>query len=192
MAEHIPLADRNDVRDLLGRDLSGEESARVDSILSKISELFRKESGQIFTPGVSTVRRKVNGGEVFLPQRPVVSVVSVVDARGCEVGFSQVGQWVSVPCLGSHEMVVVTYEHGSEVVPSLVVDTVADAARQVLLVAPDAVSGVTQVSQTGGTYTASATYAAWAQGGSARLSQEDAKIARSFRSKFGNVWVGGA
>lgn len=192
MAKAPSLASSADVQAILGRELSEEEYARVDSILNKLSELFRKESGQLFTPGESTVRRKVNGQEVFLPQRPVVDVSKVVDSRGRAVPFSLFGQWLSVPHLASHELVVVTYRHGSNDVPSLVVETIADAARQVLQVSPEAVSGITQVSQAGSNYTASATYASWAQGGSARLSPEDLKIARSFRARYGNVWVGGA
>ena len=192
MAEMPALATRNDVVAILGRPLSEEESARIDAILDKLSELFRRESGQLFTPGKSTVRRKVNGEEVFLPQRPVAEVSSVVDARGRPVQFSGFGQWLLVPGVESHELVTVTYKHGSDEVPPLVVETIADAARQVLEVSPEAVSGITQVSQGGTSYTASATYATWAQGGSARLSPEDLKIARSFRPLMGNVWVGSA
>lgn len=192
MAEIPALATEEDVVAILGRGLSEEEFARIDAILNKLSELFRKESGQLFTPGESTVRRKVNGEEVFLPQRPVAEVSSVVDARGRPVQFSWFGQWLLVPGVGSHELVTVTYKHGSEDIPPLVVQTIADAARQVLEVSPEAVSGITQVSQGGTSYTASATYATWAQGGSARLSPEDLKVARSFRPLMGNVWVGSA
>lgn len=186
-----PLAGRADVEASLGRPLSEDEAARVDAILAKLSDLFRRESGQTFTPGRSRVRRKVNGGEAFLPQRPIARVISVVDERGRPVNYSLVGQWLLVPSLASDQFVTVEYEHGSETVPPLVVETVADAARQVLQLAPEAVSGVSQVSQAGNGYTASASYAAWAQGGATRLSPEDARIARSYRQKLGNVWATG-
>lgn len=184
----VSLASAEDVEDLLGRSLTSDENTRIEGILTKLSELFRKEARQEFTEGQSTVRLKVNGGEVYLPQRPVRSVVEVTTDRGAEVDYHRRGQYLFVP-LGSSSMVWVKYEHGGAV-PDLVRTTVADAARQVLMINEGAASGVAQVTQAGGPYSANVSYATWAQGGSARLSPEDRAIARSFRTRHGNVWVG--
>lgn len=181
------LASKEDVEAALGRDLTSEEDARVGAILDKLSELFRRESGQQFTPGTSTVRLKVNGGRVYLPQRPVTEVTSVKDDAGADVAHDRHDQWLTVPMV-SHEFVTVTYSHGGTV-PDVVRTSVADAARQVLMIAPAAVGGVTQRGTTTGPFSGQESYATWAQGGSARLSPDDVALARSFRVKVPTVWV---
>lgn len=185
------LATVQDVQGLLGHAVSGEDAARLPNILIKLSELFRREAGQHFTPKRSTVRRKVTGGEIYLSQWPAVAVHSVTTLSGRPVEFNHVGQWVYVPGFTSEAMLLVDYEHGGET-PDLVRDTVADAARQILSIAPEAVAGITQGQETTGPMTESSSYATWAQGGSTRLSPEDRVIARSFRRRPGNVWVMGS
>src|SRR5690606_23180733 len=108
------LASAADVKKALGRDLTAEELIKIEPVLDKASELFRLRSGQQFTPGTSTVRLKVNGGEVRLPQRPVVSVESVTDDHGNPVSYSLFGS-VLTTHLRSHEFVRVSYTHGGEV-----------------------------------------------------------------------------
>lgn len=186
MAE--PLAKDTDIEAILGRVLTDEEKARSGAVLKKLSELFRKESGQNFTPGESHVELKVSGGRVYLPQRPVDEVAEVTTRDGVPVSWTLFKQWLDVP-LTSAQMVRVKYTHGSETVPDLVVSTIADAARQVLQIAPEAVSGMAQESDGAGPFQQSNSYAAWAQGGSTRLSPEDRATARSFRVKMGKVWV---
>lgn len=181
------LASVDDVKAALGRDLTADESQRVDVILDKASELFRAEARQTFTPGRSEVRVKVNGGRVFLRERPVTEIHSVTDDHGNAVEFTQFGQWLDVP-KRSHEFVVVDYSHGGDV-PDLVRLTVADVVRQVLLIDPNASAGVTQSNQTAGPFSQQNTYATWAQGGSTRLSPEDIAVARKFRVRVPNVWV---
>ncbi len=183
----VQLASDTDVEAALGRDLTSDEAARVAAILDKASELFRREAGQQFTPGRSEVRVKVNGGRVFLRERPVTEIHTVKDEAGSSVEFTQFKQWLDVP-LRSHEFVVVDYSHGGTV-PDLVRLTVADVARQVLMIDPNAVKGVTQHSETDGPFTDQSTYAVWAQGGATRLSPEDRAIAQSFRVKVPTVWV---
>jgi len=173
------LATIDDVESALGRDLSEPERIKVLPILGKASELFRRHAGQTFTPGTSEVRLKVNGGRVYLPQRPVEEVSSVLDDLGGAVEYTWRQQWLTVD-LASHEFVIVSYSHGGEV-PDLVRLTVADVARQVLSIAKEAASGATQTSTTSGPYTDSATYAAWAVGGQTRLAPDDVATARSFR-----------
>lgn len=187
--DNVLLATQDDVKKILGRPLSAEDSARLPAILTKLSELFRLEARRNFTPGRATVRRKVNGGSVWLPQSPVTQIHSVTTMEGVSLPYQQTGRWVYLQGVGSHEMVLVDYSYGSEDVPQLVVQTIADAARQILLIDPKALAGHSQTSQGATPYSESTTYATWAQGGTTRLSSEDRRIAQSFRAKMPNVWV---
>lgn len=181
------LATADDVETALGRSLTTEEATKVEPILTKLSGLFIRESGQRFDGGTSTVRLKVNGGRVYLPQRPVVSVASVTGDCGEVYAVERVGQWLTVP-LRSSDFVTVTYEYGGAV-PELVTVAIADAARQVLGISKVAASGATQAGTTTGPFSDQTTYAEWAQGGSARLSPQDLDLARSYRQKVPTVWV---
>lgn len=183
----VQLASQEDVEKVLGRDLTSAEEARVDAILDKASELFRREARQKFTPGRSQVRVKINGGSGYLRERPVTAIHSVTDEQGRPVTFTRFKQWLSVP-KRSHEFVIVDYFHGGGV-PDLVRLTIADIARQVLSINPNAAAGVTQHSQNAGSYSEQSTYATWAQGGATRLAPDDIAVARSFRVKTANVWV---
>lgn len=181
------LASQADVKAALGRDLTTDETARVGAILDKASELFRAESRQQFTAGRSHVLVKVNGGRAYLAERPTTEVHSVTDQAGNPVEYTQFQQWLEVPKL-SHEFVIVDYSHGGTV-PDLVRLTIADVAKQVLLIDPEAVAGKTQYSETTGPFTEQSTYATWAQGGATRLAPDDLAVARSFRMRVPNVWV---
>lgn len=195
----IALAIASDVEAGLGRSLTTEEAVRVEPILAKASALFRRRSGQDFTTGTSTVRLKVNGGKVYLPQHPVTAVTTVTTVINNDVAFAveytRLGQWLTVwsgltvfptypvyarETLASDVFVDVTYDHGGDV-PDLVVLCIADIARQVLLIAPNATTGVTQHSETKGPFTTSDTYATWAIGGQTRLSPEDNALADDIR-----------
>lgn len=184
------LASVTDVKAALGRDLTTDETARVGAILDKASELFRAEARQQFTAGRSEVRVKVNGGRVFLRERPVTEVHSVTDEAGNPVAYTRFKQWLDVP-KGSHAFVIVDYSHGGTV-PDLVRLTIADVARQVLSINPNAAEGVTQYSEATGPFTEQYTYATWAQGGATRLAPDDLAIARKFRPRVTNVWVQGS
>lgn len=186
----VQLAAVEDVVDVLGRDLTADEGKRVEAILNKASELFRAEARQQFTPGRSEVRVKVNGGRVFLRERPATEIHTVTDERGHEVSFTQFKQWIDVP-KRSHEFIIVDYSHGGDV-PDLVRLTIADVARQVLMIDPNAAAGVTQYSETTGPFTDQSTYATWAQGGATRLAPDDLAVARKFRARVPNVWVAGS
>lgn len=186
----VQLASPEDVVRLLGRGLTSEEAARVDGILDKASELFRRRSGQKFTPGTSLVRLKVTANYVDLPQRPVASVQSVTldVAGGAAVAYDLFQSRLTLHGVHAGTMVRVAYTHGSDTVPDLVRLTIADVARKVLLIDPNATTGVTQYSETTGPFTEQSTYATWAQGGETRLSPEDNAIADSFRVKnYGSI-----
>lgn len=183
-----PLATIADVEGFVGRPLTPEETVKANAIIAKASALFRLEAGQTFTREKTTVRRKVNGGEVLLPMSPVVNVESVTDDWNREVKFRRTGQVLHVP-MTSSDFVSVTYEHGADDVPELVRTTVAEIVKKVLTISPKAAAGLTQWGQTAGPLSEQQTYATWAQGGQTMLSPDDAAIARRFRVRGLNVWV---
>ena len=185
----VPLASQEDVEAILGRVLTSAEEAKVDAILDKASELFRRRSRQQFTAGTSLVRLKVTADYVNLPQRPVVSVESVTRdvAGGAAVSFDLFQSRLTLRGVRAGDMVRVAYTHGGDV-PELVRLTIADVARKVLLIDPNAATGLTQYSETNGPFTEQYTYATWAQGGETRLAPEDLVIADSFRVKtYGSI-----
>lgn len=191
----MPLATQADVEGILGRQLTETESARCGGILVKLSDQFRRIARQDFSDGTSTNRLKVNGGVVVLPQRPVIAVTSVADDRGRDIPYVLRSGSLAVSdpdrpgfLLDSSEFVTVTYSHGGDI-PSLVVQTIADAARCVLLIDPDASSGKQQTSTTTGPFSEQNTFANWAQGGKATLSPDDVAVAKSYRVKAPAVWV---
>lgn len=181
------LASTTDVQEALGRDLTSEEQARVGAILDKASELFRIRSGQQFTLGTSAVRLKSNGGVVRLPQRPVVSVESVVDDHGNPVAYELLGSTL-ITCLRSHQFARVTYTHGGPV-PDVVRLCIADIARKVLEISKAARGGLSQFSNSKGPFVQSGTYASWAVGGQTMLAPDDNALADTFRTKLGSVIV---
>lgn len=186
------LATADDVVAVLGRALTDSEFLRVGAILDKASELFRRRSGQTFTAATSTVRLKVNGGRVYLPQRPVTSMTSVVDDDAVAVVYTRAGQWLTIDADSdsrtSSSFVTVAYAHGGTV-PELVRLCIADVARQVLSIDPNAAASITQHTQTKGPFTESFTYATWAIGGATRLSPDDNALADSFKVRVPTVWV---
>lgn len=176
----------------MGRDLTASELIKVEPILDAASELFRRRSGQTFTTGTSTVRLKVNGGRVYLPQVPVTTVTSVVDDDAVAVTHTLAGQWITLDVYStsadSASFVTVVYAHGGTV-PDLVRTTIADLARKVLSIDDRASTGLSQFAHTEGPFTDSGTYAAWAVGGQTMLSPTDAALADSYRVKVPTVWV---
>ena len=182
------LASASDVATALGRALTAAEAIKVEAILDKASELFRLRSGQQFTPGTSTVRLKVNGGEVRLPQRPVTAVTSVTYDDGGAVAYTRFGS-VLTSTLRSHQFVRVTYSHGAETIPDVVRLCIADIGRKVLEIGVEARRGLTQYSKTDGPFSESGTYAAWAVGGQTMLAPDDNAIADTFRGRYGSVIV---
>ncbi|TXK17402.1 hypothetical protein [Homoserinibacter sp. GY 40078] len=186
--EYIPLATADDVVPVVGRALTPEETQRVDAVLAKASELFRRESGQQFTPGRSQQRLKVDGGEVRLPQRPVTAVHELLDSRGRPVSFTRFKSVLTTP-LSASEFVIVDYSHGDEIVPELVRLAIAEIAKTVLTVSKDAAAGLTASTRVRGPFTRQETYATWAIGGTTRLAPEDVALARSFRTRLGGTHV---
>lgn len=188
-----PLASPDDVKKALGRDLTPAEQESAPEHLLKVSELFRLEARQQFTPGESTNRLQVTDHAVYLPQKPVVEVLSVTDdhANGAPIEHDLFGQRLNVGCVRTGDFVRVRYTHGSDTVPDLVRLTVAGVVAQLLEVDPRARAGVTQFGETRGPFSRQETYASWAQGGTPRLAPDDLRTARSFRVKsYGAVIQG--
>lgn len=187
-----PLASSEDVAAHLGRSLTAAEDDRVGGILAKASALFRRTSRQDFTEGESTVRLKVNGGEVRLEQIPAVAVSEVADDKGIDIDHELAGQRLTVTrngCpLASHEFVTVTYTHGATV-PDLVRETIAEIAAKVLRIDPKAAAGITTTTHAAGPFSESDTYAGWALGGTTMLSPSDQELALSYRYKGTQVIV---
>jgi hypothetical protein len=179
-----PLASSDDVAASLGRSLTGAEEDRVAGILAKASALFRRRSRQDFAPGTSTVRLKVDGGQIRLEQTPAIAVTAVIDDKGRAIDHQLAGQLLFLTrngCpLAAHEFVTVTYSHGG-VVPDLVRLTIAEIAAKVLRIDPKAAAGVVTASETTGPFSETNTYALWAVGGETLLAPEDDKIALSYR-----------
>lgn len=201
MSDNLPtLATAEDVAALLGRGLTTSERARVDADLVKLSARFRREARRQFTPGTSTVRRKINGREVWLPESPVTAVTAVLlsnpggplDGEPAEFIWTA-GQTVYLAHRwGDHRFVLVTYNHGADQVPPEVLAAVAEAAKRPFDLDEAAKAGAQQASKTAGPFTESRTYPAWAIGGEAQLSPNDLALARTFRPKARpTLWVMG-
>jgi len=182
------LATKEDVVKALGRDLTASETKQVDVHLLKVSELFRKEARQQFTPGRSTNRLRVTAGALTLPQRPVAAVLTV-DGEPAD-RFTLIGQRLEVP-VPTGTTVVVDYEHGSDEVPDLVTLTVAGIVAQLFEADPRARAGVSQRGETRGPFSSQETYAAWAQGAAPRLAPDDVRTAQSYRVKSYGLIVQG-
>lgn len=176
----VQLASQTDVEDVLGRVLTSAEDARVDAILDKASELFRRVSGQQFTSGTSDVRLRAVGRYVYLTQRPVVSVEAVADMEGDEVEYTLDGSRIVFEDPAGGEFFQVEYTHGGDV-PDLVRLTIAEIAAKVLRIDPNALAGKVQHTDTAGPYSTNDTYATWAQGGQTMLAPADLEIAKSYR-----------
>ncbi|WP_306365445.1 hypothetical protein [Nocardia sp. CC227C] len=188
----VALAADTDVETQLGRSLTTAEQDKVGDVLAKASDLFRREAEQDFTPGESTVRLKVEGGRVRLPQAPATEVTAVVDDDGADIDHELSGQWLTVTRDGtpmvSHEFVTVTYSHGGAV-PDLVRITIAEIAAKVLRAPAQAQAGIVTQQRSAGGFQETNTYAAWALGGGTTLSPEDRAVARSFRYRGTKVIV---
>ncbi|QWW20133.1 hypothetical protein I6B53_03280 [Schaalia sp. 19OD2882] len=186
----MQLASKSDVQAALGRDLSEGEAARIEHLLDLISAKFEAEARCSFTKSERTHRVKVNGGQAYPPIVPIQSVQSVVDDDGLAIPF-RVRAGAVVVDLPSDEFVTVTYTSGLDKVPDRVRLQVADSVARLLRADPRAAAGQTQASTTTGPFSESSSFAAWTVGGQGLLSPDDLALARSYRPRRVNVWVGG-
>lgn len=147
-----PLANVSDVRERLGRDLSTDETRRVDALLRDASAVVRGRdvTGQEFTRRTSVVRRRILHGAIVLPQRPVNSVIQVAHPDGQLVtrwrwnGESTVYVFLwnpqtdfEMPWRPGFDVADVTYDHGTDESPDIVVGVVCNIVMRALGVPPD-------------------------------------------------------
>lgn len=157
------LAAVSDLEARLGRTLSGTELSRATALLDDASAAVRGYTGQELTAGTSTNKRlRARGGVVTLPQRPVTAVTSVTDTDGNAVGYTWDG-WDRLGVVPELEAVLVTYNHGYDTVPDVIVAVVCQVAGRALGTPPDG-SGFTQETIGGYSYTIGGTAAAGALG----------------------------
>lgn len=181
-----PLAAPDDVAHELGLEdadaLSESQTARVTSVLVRVSRKFRREAEREFTPGTTTLRLLTVAGRVRLPDLiDEVETVTVADCDGdpVDVDYTVDGQELLIRYPGGHlypsgVAVTVTYTHTADV-PHDVVDAVAAIAARHLTVDP---ADARIVQETAGPF--SEKYADWVFKGSL-LTEEECDTARSYR-----------
>jgi hypothetical protein len=131
----------------------------------------RNYTGQTISRATTTDRLRPNGRVVTLPQRPVVSVASVIDLAAVAVdaawdGFAR----LSLTYHSGLTAVDVTYTHGWLEVPDEIVGVVCAIAGRTLSVSSDQNVGMS--SETIGAYSYSVGSAAASGGGSGILTNE--------------------
>ncbi|MET9425654.1 hypothetical protein ABZY06_33960 [Streptomyces sp. NPDC006540] len=152
--------------------------AGASAVLTMVSAIVRREARQRFTLGTTTVKLYPRDGYVTPPQRPVRSVVSVLDADGAPVEYELRRDRLYLARLCT--AVSVTYTHGYEETPGDVLAVVLSAAQRVLG-NPRDLRQETVGSQ-------SVTYAAETIGAS--LSQADKDMLRTYRRGAAMVAMG--
>lgn len=129
MAVDAPLITQGDALDF-GFTLS-------DTAIQRASARIRGHLSQHLTSGASTIQAR---GPVFrLPQRPVVTVSTVVDADGKAVEWDLSGSLLTVNSLG---LVTVTYTHGYATLPDALVELVCQVASRLDTPTPELAAGV--------------------------------------------------
>lgn len=189
MADMRPLATVEDVEAAFGGEMTAEQKSRADFVLAKLSAAFRRSARQTFTVETYTHRLKVDAGHVLPHRTPVVEVINVFDDEGTQIPHDLIRGFIRVPRT-TEAFVTVTYKAGLNKVPEDVKLQIADSARRILAIMPEATAGVTQVSMTVGPFSESRQLASWAVGGQALLSPDDEALAVTYRPKrAGHTWV---
>lgn len=134
-----PLISSDDVEARLGRAIASDEEDRVVALIADVSASIRTYTGQSFslleTAELVKVRRT---GSALLSQRPVVSITSVKDHNDNDVsyqwfesddrihiGLRPLDDFTWVPYSTPLRKVLVTYEHGDETVPDVIIGIAA-------------------------------------------------------------------
>lgn len=146
-----PLAAVSDVVERLGRDLTAEETRRVAPLLRDASAIVRGRdvTGQEFTRRTTTVRRRILHGAVVLPQRPVNAVISAAHPDGVPVnrykwnGLQTVYAFLwnaqtdfDTPWRPGFDVIDITYDHGTDDVPEIVIGVVCNMVLRALGIDP--------------------------------------------------------
>lgn len=184
------LADVDDVEALLGDTV---DQSRVAAMLAQASARFRTEARCEFTQATNTKILRVLGGEVDLPDRPVVTVDSVASLADDGSESTQITGWVfdgihtvhvgdqtcviNASRVGAPETVSVQWDSGYSAIPEDV--RWAVAAMVVRAIGTPAPEGVTSeqvgaYSYRAGGYTAS---------GALSMSRDEVTVARKYRPR---------
>lgn len=135
------------------------DTDRATAVLDDVSAAVRNYTGQQITAGSSTIRLRVHGGRVTLPQRPVTDVTAVTDINGATVSCTWDGLDIvrlTIPTVLAFEydypstvdVVDVTYDYGYASVPDDIVTVVCNVAARCLATGAE-MAGVTQESIAG-------------------------------------------
>lgn len=139
-----PLATVDDLEDRLQRTLAESEQIRADTLLRDASATVRAYCRRDFTASESTTRVRVKNGRLRIPNAPVTAVSSITDMNGNDVTFTwyagdvidftvaPLNEWEIVPLSSPLKYVDVTYTHGYDEIPEVVVKIVCRIAATAL------------------------------------------------------------
>lgn len=140
-----PLATLADIVQRLGRDLTAAEAIRVEALSRDASASVRNYMRQDISAATSTVRLRVRGTKVRLPQRPVTAVTTVANVNGGPIMFSAWEGFDTItissnlldtfawePFRYGIAAVDVTYTHGWDPVPDDIVGVVCSIVLRAL------------------------------------------------------------
>lgn len=203
-----PLVSVEQVEAALGRDLTTEEAARIDFLLSSASSRIRAYTRQDFTfvEDDEAVLRPV-GTVIRLPQLPVTEVTNVVAIGLGGLPDVTLGGWswdgiskVDIRGIGSVVLNLpewwysygpdtyrVTYSHGYATIPQDVVDAAINMILRVLY-SPSPVEGM--VNEKIGQYGYQMQQGSGAAGASIAMNSSDKELLSSYRRKAGTIEIG--
>lgn len=161
-----PLATSDDVLERLGRALTSEETGKIDGLLLDVSSAIRAYTHQTFTEDTTTTLLPIRNRSVRLMQVPVTAVAGVTDGRGNTLTYEWLTgderiRLLSGGYLNEFELNIlpnsrvgkasVTYTHGYETIPDLIVGLACHLALRALGV-PSTQSGIMQETITNYSY----------------------------------------
>ena len=134
-----------DIEARVGRPLTDAEQNRLAAVVRDVSAAIRSYTGQTITlVEDDEVRLRVVGGQIRLPQRPVVEVSAVTSTTGTALSYewngiehADVTTWAGNYWPTHQDLVDVTYTHGYATVPDDIVAVACQVAIRSLAVAID-------------------------------------------------------
>lgn len=130
-----PLATPAQLAERMGTPPS--DPARADAALTDASATVRAATGQDFTRAATDSILRARCGEVRLPQRPVLEVTAVTDTAGAEVAWWEWDQLDRLRLDPGYPVVVVSYDHGYDVIPDDIVAVTCSVAARALATPPE-------------------------------------------------------